>query len=138
MTDTLSRSERSRVMALVHGRDTSPEMRVRRALHAAGFRYRLHVKTLPGKPDIVLPRYRIAIQVQGCLWHAHRCKRFRMPSSNTAYWENKIARNEDRDQRTKAALEATGWRVLVIWECTLASGVSEAIRILSGSSGCTR
>jgi len=127
MADNVSPSERSRVMALVQSKDTSPEKRVRKALHAAGFRFRLHRADLPGKPDIVLPRYKVVVFVNGCFWHWHGCKRSRMPASNTAYWSAKIARNVRRDAQNQASLEANNWKCQVIWECELAEGLDRLI-----------
>lgn len=111
--------ERSKNMAAIKSRDTRPEMYVRRALHSAGFRFRLHRKDLPGTPDIVLPRFRTAVLVQGCFWHGHGCRRGGRPKSNKPYWTAKIMRNIERDERNFAALEADGWRVVLIWECSV-------------------
>ena len=118
--------DRSETMRRVHGRDTSPELRVRRLLHAAGFRFRLQRQDLPGKPDLVLPRFGIALFVNGCFWHWHGCKRSRMPATNREYWERKIGRNVERDRVNAAALERLGWGVRVIWECEL-TGATEAL-----------
>lgn len=105
-------------MALVHSRDTKPEMRVRRALHAAGLRYRLHDRRLPGSPDLVFPSRRVVLFVHGCFWHRHAgCPAARLPKSRLDFWEPKLAANVLRDQRQREALEAIGWTVLVIWEC---------------------
>jgi DNA mismatch endonuclease (patch repair protein) len=109
-------------MARVRGRDTKPEMQVRRALHAAGFRYRLHAKDLPGRPDIVFRSRKIAIFVHGCFWHRHDdpdCKLARMPKSRLEFWGPKLASNAARDERDIAALRDLGWTVLVVWECGL-------------------
>ncbi|MBM3941564.1 MAG: DNA mismatch endonuclease Vsr [SAR202 cluster bacterium] len=119
MSDPFSMLERSRIMAQVHSKDTAPEVRVRRALHSAGFRFRVHAESLPGKPDIVLPRFHTAIFVNGCLWHGHHCKRFRMPVAHSEYWERKISRNQARDAANIAELKAAGWQVFTIWECEL-------------------
>jgi DNA mismatch endonuclease (patch repair protein) len=120
MTDVFTPEKRSAVMRRVKGRDTSPEMKVRRLLWAMGARYRLHRKDLPGKPDIVLAGRRLAIFVHGCFWHGHDCARgARVPRQNRDYWEAKVSRNRARDQASRAALEAQGWRVLTLWECTL-------------------
>lgn len=105
-------------MSRVRGRDTRPEMRVRRLLHGMGFRYRLHVADLPGRPDIVLPRYETVIFVHGCYWHRHRgCKRTTMPRANREFWEAKFETNTKRDRRNAARLKRAGWRVIVVWEC---------------------
>lgn len=122
MADFLTPAERSERMSRIRSRDTSPELALRKALHARGFRFRLGDKRLPGKPDIVLPRYRTAIMVHGCFWHRHPgCSIATTPKSNTAYWTEKFERNVQRDARVTAELEALGWRVLVAWECDLGS-----------------
>ena len=119
MADNVSTIRRSRIMGRIGGKNTSCEMHVRQALHRAGFRFRLHRKDLPGKPDIVLPKYRLAIFVHGCFWHWHGCKRSRMPSSNVEYWRSKIERNMRRDERNLRLLESTRWDHVIIWECEL-------------------
>jgi DNA mismatch endonuclease (patch repair protein) len=114
--------ERSAQMARVRGRDTKPEMRVRRALHAAGLRYRLHAKALPGKPDIVLPSRKVAVFVHGCFWHRHPdpdCKLARLPKTRLDFWIPKLEGNRARDERKKAEIEALGWTVVVVWECEI-------------------
>ena len=119
-TDTLSREERSARMALVRSRDTKPELRVRRFLHAAGLRYRLHQRVLSARPDLVFATRRTVVFVHGCIWHRHpdpACPLTRTPKSRIAFWTAKFAENVARDQRQRTALEADGWRVLVIWEC---------------------
>src|SRR5437016_4643637 len=103
-------------MAAVKSRDTTPEMLVRRLVHALGFRFRLHVRSLPGTPDLVLPRHRKIIIVNGCFWHLHNCPRCRIPSSQRAYWVLKLERNAARDRRTLRKLRRAGWKVLVVWE----------------------
>ena len=109
---------RLRVMRSIRKTDTRPEMAVRRIVHGLGFRYRLHVRGLPGNPDIVLPRWRKIIQVHGCFWHQHTgCRLARLPRSRPEYWIPKLARNQERDALSVRALEALGWSVLVIWEC---------------------
>ncbi|WP_459720892.1 very short patch repair endonuclease [Sideroxyarcus sp. TK5] len=116
--DKLSPTERSRVMSAVRGKDTTPELIVRRLLHSMGFRFRLHRKDLPGKPDIVLPKYHACIFVHGCFWHQHpRCKRASRPTSHTVFWNAKLQGNADRDKKNYRALKRLGWRVMVIWEC---------------------
>ena len=107
-------------MSGIQSKNTKPEMLVRRYLHAQGFRYRLHTRELPGSPDLVLPKYRVVIFVHGCFWHRHASCRFAtQPSSNIERWETKFQINVERDARNVAALQATGWRVLVVWECEL-------------------
>lgn len=111
----LSRSEN---MSRIRGKDTKPELAVRRALWAAGLRYRLHDKRLPGKPDLVFPGRRTVIFVHGCFWHSHEgCSNFRIPKTRTEWWAAKLARNKTRDAEVRAELESAGWRVVVIWEC---------------------
>lgn len=107
-------------MAQVKSEDTTPEKIVRSALHRMGFRFRLHKKDLPGKPDIVLPKFKTVIFVNGCFWHRHPgCKRATMPASNTEYWEKKFSKTIERDAKTKQLLENLGWQVFVVWECEL-------------------
>jgi len=106
-------------MSGIRSKDTRPEMIVRRALHARGFRYRIHVKDLPGKPDLVLPRYKSVIFVHGCFWHGHDCHLFKMPGTRTEFWQAKIQKNRANDAKAKTALVALGWRVLEVWECDL-------------------
>ena len=117
MTDTISKSERSRIMAAVKGEDTGPEMIVRRMVHAMGFRYRLHVRALPGKPDMVFPRLQKVILIHGCFWHLHDCPRCRIPSSHRRYWVAKLSGNAERDKLVRRALRRAGWQTLVVWEC---------------------
>lgn len=109
---------RSRIMASIGPRDTEPELAVRRALHAAGLRFRLRAVSLPGRPDIVLPRSRSVVFVHGCFWHRHiGCRRSTIPRTNRAWWADKLRRNRARDRRNQRALHALGWRVFVVWEC---------------------
>lgn len=109
---------RSRIMRAIAKKNTRPELAVRRTLHALGLRFRLHRSDLPGTPDVVLPRHKMAIQVHGCFWHQHPgCRHAKQPRSRPDYWLPKLARNTERDVQSKAALKAAGWRVLVIWEC---------------------
>jgi DNA mismatch endonuclease, patch repair protein len=111
---------RSAQMSRIRGRDTKPEMRVRRALYAAGLRYRLHAKDLPGKPDLVFRKHRVALFVHGCFWHQHadpNCKLSRMPKSKLDFWVPKLEGNRLRDEKTRDALEALGWTVIEVWEC---------------------
>lgn len=120
MTDVYSPEKRSAVMRRVKGRDTTPELKVRRLLTGLGARYRLHRKDLPGKPDIVMTGRRLTIFVHGCFWHGHDCARgARVPKANRDYWLGKVGRNRERDVASRAALEASGWRVETIWECEM-------------------
>ncbi len=113
-------------MSRIKGKDTKPEMIVRKYLHARGFRFRLHNKDLPGKPDIVLPRYRTVIFVHGCFWHGHEgCRYFILPKTKTEWWEAKISGNKERDNRNLAALRASGWKVIIVYECELKPKVRE-------------
>jgi DNA mismatch endonuclease (patch repair protein) len=123
--DTLSPSERSARMSKIRGRDTKPEMVVRRLIHRMGFRYRLHDRSLPGAPDLVFPRLRKAIFVHGCFWHRHpspSCKLARMPKSRLDFWGPKLQGNRDRDLARQLELDALGWNVLVVWECEMGQG----------------
>lgn len=123
MTDVFSVEKRSSVMRRVKSTNTSPELKVRRLLTRMGLRYRLHRKDLPGRPDIVMAGRKLAIFVHGCFWHGHDCARgARVPQANRDYWLAKVGRNQARDMASRAALEALGWRVLVLWECDLKDG----------------
>ncbi|WP_163879066.1 very short patch repair endonuclease [Rhizobium laguerreae] len=119
MTDTVSTQTRSRMMSAVRNRDTQPELLVRRNLHKAGIRYRLHDRNLPGRPDLVLPKYRAVFFINGCFWHGHDCPRFSWPKTREAFWINKILGNKNRDTRNHMELRSAGWRVAVVWGCAL-------------------
>lgn len=120
MPDILSPSQRHRCMSRIRGKNTKPEILVRKGLHARGFRFRLHNKKLPGSTDVVLPKYGVAIMVNGCFWHGHKgCRYATRPKTNIEFWETKIVRNRHRDEVTTAHLEALGWTVITIWECEL-------------------
>jgi len=119
MSDTVPPEIRSRMMAGIKGKDTKPEMIVRHLLHERGFRYRLHRKDLPGKPDLVLPKYAAVILVHGCFWHRHDCRFFKLPGTRTEWWSQKLEQNRTRDQRNIQELRQSGWRVLVVWECAM-------------------
>ncbi len=120
MADIHSKEIRSYNMSQIRSKDTKPEMLVRKFLHANGFRYRLHSKNLPGKPDIVLPKYNSVIFVHGCFWHGHKeCKYFVTPKTNTEFWLNKINGNISHDSLAIRALKKEGWKVIVVWECDL-------------------
>lgn len=115
--DTRSPEQRRRIMQAVKTKNTKPELVVRRLLHGMGYRFRLHRKDLPGRPDIVLPRYRKAIFVHGCFWHQHGCRKGRLPKSRLGYWLPKLQRNVERDGANLEHLEAHGWTALVVWQC---------------------
>lgn len=118
--DKLTPEERSWLMSRVRSKDTKPEWILRSALHRMGFRYGLHNRKLPGRPDLVLRKHKAAVFVQGCFWHGHKnCPLARVPKSNRAYWEEKFRRNAERDARNHRLLEEAGWRVIVVWECEL-------------------
>lgn len=126
MPDRLTKEERHKCMASVRAKDTRPELSLRRSLWRKGFRYRVNDKRLPGSPDIVLPKYKTVIFVNGCFWHGHQgCKSFRVPSSNSDFWTTKIGRNKERDQEVWRQLEARGWSVIVVWECELKKSLME-------------
>lgn len=118
-SDIVDAATRSRMMAGIRGKDTKPEMLFRRGLHLRGFRYRLHDRRLPGRPDIILPRYRAAIFVHGCFWHGHDCPLFRWPRSREDFWRTKITGNIERDRKAVEHLLQEVWRVLTIWECAV-------------------
>ncbi|MBX3483092.1 MAG: DNA mismatch endonuclease Vsr [Phenylobacterium sp.] len=117
--DPLTPEQRRLNMSRVRGKNTKPELLIRRALHAAGLRYRLHGAKLPGKPDLVFPARRAVIFVHGCFWHGHHCPLFRLPATRTAFWSEKIESNRTRDAVAVGSLRSAGWRVLTIWECAL-------------------
>ena len=119
MTDVLTPEQRRYNMSRVRGRDTKPEMALRRGLHAQGLRFRLHCRTLPGRPDLVFPKHGAVIFVHGCFWHGHDCPMFRLPQTRTEFWREKIMTNRKRDERAVRSLRSQGWRVLTVWECAL-------------------
>ena len=120
MADVHNKEIRSKNMAAIKGKNTKPEMLVRKFLHAHGFRYRLHVKDLPGKPDIVLPKYKTVIFVHGCFWHGHEnCKYYVVPKTRTDWWLNKINGNIGNDGKALEALKTMGWKIITLWECNL-------------------
>jgi len=129
MTDMFTKEKRSWIMARIRGRDTQPELLVRRVLHAHGLRFRLHRKDLPGCPDIVLPKYRTAIFVHGCFWHGHTCRDGRRPKSHGSYWNAKLERNVRRDRKNLNELRQTGWNPVVVWECQIGNPDSVLKRI---------
>lgn len=120
MSDRLTPEQRHLNMAAIHSSSTKPELKLRRALWSLGFRYRVNEKRLPGKPDIVLPKYRTVVFIHGCFWHGHKdCKYYTVPKTNTDFWTTKVAKNQQRDQEVWRQLEAKGWYVIIVWECEL-------------------
>jgi len=119
MADVLTAEQRRLNMSHIRGRDTRPEMFIRRGLHARGLRYRLQDRNLPGRPDLVFPKYRAVIFVHGCFWHGHNCSLFRLPATRPEFWTKKINANRIRDARACEDLATLGWRVLIVWECSL-------------------
>ncbi|HEY2068077.1 MAG TPA: very short patch repair endonuclease [Rhizomicrobium sp.] len=128
--DRLTPQRRSWLMSRVKGRDTTPELLVRRMLHAMGYRYRLHRKDLPGKPDIVFGPRKKVVFIHGCFWHGHECPKGRLPKSNGAFWRAKIEANRARDRRNTRKLKALGWKVLVVWQCRLKDALAVRQRIV--------
>jgi DNA mismatch endonuclease (patch repair protein) len=120
VADVFSKKKRSELMSLIRSKDTSPELIIRRLVHGLGFRYRLHVDDLPGKPDLVFSRLKKIVEVRGCFWHQHRgCHDSHIPKSQTEYWGPKLARNVKRDKQNEKRLRSLGWQVLAVWECEL-------------------
>jgi DNA mismatch endonuclease (patch repair protein) len=135
MADVVSVAVRSRMMAGIRGKNTKPELIIRRGLHARGFRFLLHDTRLPGKPDLVFPKYRAVIFVNGCFWHGHDCHLFKWPKTRKDFWRKKIERNREVDENATAALKKSGWRSCVVWECALKGrtqlGREDAIRSIA-------
>lgn len=132
MADVLTSEQRRLNMSHIRGRDTKPEMLIRRELHARGLRYRLHDRTLPGCPDLVFPRYRAVIFIHGCFWHLHGCSLSKLPATRRDFWLKKLEGNVKRDKNALTALQAGHWRVLVIWECALRGpGRQESIEMFN-------
>ena len=129
MADHISASDRSRVMRAIKSKDTKPELFVRRMAHRLGFRFRLHVRNLPGTPDLVFPRHRKIIEVRGCFWHMHACGRTGLPKTHRAFWKKKLTRNAERDRLNAAKLRRAGWKVLVVWECQIDDTPRVAARV---------
>lgn len=129
LTDVVDAATRSRMMSGIKGKNTSPEILIRKALHSRGFRFRLHVKYLPGKPDLVFPKYKSVVFIHGCFWHGHQCRYFKVPSTRSDFWLDKIEKNKARDELQLMKLRTSGWRVLVIWECS--------IRLMKKQKSCT-
>lgn len=130
MADILTPIQRHSCMSRIRGKDTKPEIRIRKGLHMRGFRFRLQDRRLPGRPDITLPKYGVAIMVNGCFWHGHKgCRYATKPRTNPEFWETKIERNRHRDEVTTAHLEALGWTVITVWECELRGKAAAEARI---------
>lgn len=132
--DPLTPDQRRLNMSRIRGRDTKPELLLRRSLHAAGLRYRVHGQGLPGRPDLVFPGRRAVIFVHGCFWHGHDCPAFRLPATRPDFWRGKIEGNQARDARTHAALLAAGWRVLTVWECALRGPARRDLAQVTGAA----
>jgi DNA mismatch endonuclease (patch repair protein) len=122
MVDIVSKQKRSEMMSGIRGSNTGIEVQLRHRLHGLGFRYRLHVASLPGKPDLVFPRFNAVVFVNGCFWHAHTCELFRLPKTRTEFWRKKLEGNRQRDLATRQQLAEANWRVLTVWECATRSG----------------
>jgi DNA mismatch endonuclease (patch repair protein) len=138
MADRLSPEARSANMSKVGNKNTKPELLVRRVLHRAGYRFRLHRGDLPGSPDVVLPRWRTAVFVNGCFWHGHEgCRRSKLPSTRTEFWQTKVERNRERDGIAKEGLEKLGYKVVTLWECELKNeaGILERVDSATGREG---
>lgn len=144
MADIVDPATRSRMMSGIRGKNTRPEVKIRKALHAKGFRYQLHRKDLPGKPDLVFPKYRAAVFIHGCFWHSHSCSLFRWPSSNVEFWQKKLSGNRQKDISNIEGLEAQGWKVITVWECAIRgrnkAGAEETVTriadwLLTGTTG---
>ena len=132
MTDVMSSKARSALMSRIRGGDTKPELIVRKYLWYAGFRYGLHSARLPGRPDIVLPKWKAVVFVHGCFWHHHsECPCFRMPKTNTDFWKRKLARNQERDSAAVSTLTAGRWRVAIVWECAVRADAERVGRVLT-------
>ena len=138
MADVVDKATRSRMMSGIRGKNTKPEIRVRQYLHRMGLRFRLHVKDLPGKPDICFPKFRTTVFVNGCFWHRHLgCRYANTPATRIDFWDKKFAQNIKRDQENFAALEELGWKAIVVWECEVRTGdarLQELFRQITGGS----
>lgn len=135
MTDVVDPATRSRMMSGIRGKNTKPELLVRSLLHQRGFRFRLHHKDMPGKPDIVLPRYKAVVFVHGCFWHGHSCRFFRWPSSRPEFWKTKISRNQFTDAAALNALLEMGWRVAIVWECAMRGKTADEMGAVGDAIG---
>jgi DNA mismatch endonuclease (patch repair protein) len=128
--DIVDAATRSRMMSGIKGKNTKLEVSIRKALHARGFRYRIHVNNLPGRPDLVLPKYSAVVFVHGCFWHGHSCRYFKIPQTRPDFWREKIRKNHLRDKTQESSLLAGGWRVLVVWECAVRSRSKEKFALV--------
>jgi len=132
LVDVVDQATRSRMMAGIQGKNTSPELVIRRGLHAVGFRFRIHADQLPGKPDLIFPKYKAVIFVHGCFWHGHTCRYFKIPKTRTEFWVEKIGKNRRRDELQIEALRVLGWRVLIVWECAVRAMKKQQSPLLIG------
>jgi DNA mismatch endonuclease (patch repair protein) len=132
MVDVVTPEVRSRMMAGIKGKNTKPELLIRKKLFEKGFRYRLHVRDLPGKPDLVFPRHKAVVFIDGCFWHGHDCHLFKWPKSREEFWRKKINGNRLVDERTRKALTKEGWRILTVWECAIKGKTRLDINIVTG------
>ena len=130
MTDIVDARTRSRMMSAIRGKDTKPELTVRRGLHRRGLRYGLHDRKLPGSPDLVCTRHGAVIMINGCFWHKHECPSFHWPDKDAARWREKLEANAERDRRTVRQLLELGWRVLIVWECSIKGKQGEALSLV--------
>ncbi len=141
MVDIVSSEKRSEMMSGIRSKNTQPEIIIRKAIHKEGFRFRLHSSGLPGKPDLVFPKYNAIIFIHGCFWHGHSCSLFKWPSSRSDFWRNKINSNRKKDKESLKKLLDEGWRVMIVWECTIKGRgrisldkvISGAVKFLNGS-----
>lgn len=131
MMDTVNPETRSRMMSGIRGKDTMPEIKIRRQLHRLGFRYRLHDRRLPGKPDLILKKYHAVIFIHGCFWHRHNCHLFKWPKTHSEFWKGKIDRNHENDLKALQNLQSSGWRVCIVWECSI-KGAGKDIKAVTG------
>lgn len=126
MTDVHTPAQRGFNMSRIRGKDTKPEMLVRRGLHSRGMRYRLHDARLPGRPDLVFPQFNAVVFVHGCFWHVHNCALSKLPATRQDFWKNKLEKNAERDRKAIEALQLAGWRVIIVWECALRGRAKQA------------
>ncbi|MCA5965926.1 MULTISPECIES: very short patch repair endonuclease [Pseudomonas] len=130
MADIVDVATRSQMMSGIRGKNTSPELLIRKALHARGFRFRIHAAHLPGKPDLLFPKYKAAVFIHGCFWHGHACRYFKIPKTRPEFWMEKIGKNQARDSDQERSLNSQGWRILVVWECAVRSMKKEKSSLL--------